>query len=197
MSFLDKLFGNNRSDIRDAQRIYQYTMKQSRHPDFFGTGRFPDNYDGRIDCLTLNLATIMHRLRAFDVNGARLSQALFDVLKDDFEIALREEGLSDKGVAKRIKPMIQLFYTRLKTYDSFLNGSQIASDDVIAHHKDRIEDRADEAWPEIWDSFETIFQKKLTDYMRNLSQTLYNMSLGEIALTRFAFPNLDPDNSQS
>jgi len=96
---------------------YAPVMTQSRLAAFYGEGRFPDNYDGRIDVLTLNLCLIMKRLREFGRNGDILSQAIFDTLRDDFEIALREEGLSDKGVAKRIKPMIRLFYDRLKSYD--------------------------------------------------------------------------------
>jgi len=116
MGLLSKLLGRNRADMKDAARIYAPVMTQSRLAAFYGEGRFPDNYDGRIDVLTLNR------------NGDILSQAIFDTLRDDFEIALREEGLSDKGVAKRIKPMIRLFYDRLKSYDAVIEAAQSDKD---------------------------------------------------------------------
>ena len=83
---------------------------------FYGYEKANDNYDGRIDILTLHISIVLKSLRRYDVNGKLLSQALFDVMRDDFEIAMREEGLSDTGIKRRIKPMMQLFYTRVKLY---------------------------------------------------------------------------------
>ena len=127
MGLFSKLFGRNRADMKDAALIYQKSMSQSRQPMFYAAGLFMDNYDGRIDCLTFHLTIIMKRLREFGENGTILSQSIFDTLRDDFEVALREEGLSDKGVAKRIKPMVQLFYDRLKAYDAALEEGELLS----------------------------------------------------------------------
>jgi len=100
--------------------IYTALMAQSRNPDFYGESRFADDYDGRIDVLTLHIAAVLSNLNRFGQNGQRLGQALFDEMKDDFEVALREEALSDASVKKRIQPMISLFYDRVKT--SFQNN---------------------------------------------------------------------------
>ena len=50
----------------------------------------------------------------------RLSQALYDVMIADFDVALREEGLSDTGVARRIKPLAKMFFSRAKAYADVL-----------------------------------------------------------------------------
>ena len=116
MGLFDRLMGRELPERRDARRIYFRLLEQSRDPSFFGDGKFADDYDGRIDVITLHMAVMMERLRYEDADGKLLNQALFDEMKDDFEIALREEGISDTGVKKRIKPMIGHFYDRLKTY---------------------------------------------------------------------------------
>jgi len=121
MGFFKKLFGREDAAATDARRIYSALMAQSRKPAFYGAARFADDYDGRIIVLTLHIAAILSNLNRFGENGERLGQALFDEMKDDFEIALREEALSDGSVKKRIQPMISLFYDRVKKFAEALN----------------------------------------------------------------------------
>lgn len=175
MGLLSKLLGRNRADMKDAARIYETVMKQSRRVEFFGAGKFPDNYDGRIDILTFNLSLIMKRLRDFGENGHILSQSIFDTLRDDFEVALREEGLSDKGVAKRIKPMIQLFYDRLKAYDAAITDMGLSK--IIA--------------TKLSLDSETEFSRGLEQYGHEFFANLQGLSLGEIAKANFTFPELE------
>ena len=179
MGLLSKLLGRNRADMKDAARIYAPVMTQSRLAAFYGEGRFPDNYDGRIDVLTLNLCLIMKRLREFGRNGDILSQAIFDTLRDDFEIALREEGLSDKGVAKRIKPMIRLFYDRLKSYDAVIEAAQSDKgvfSKAIAQN--------------LGMDIQTPFTDNVANYGLSFFEHLGQLSLGEIATAKFVFPAL-------
>lgn len=175
MGLFSKIMGRHRADQKDAALIYRITMKQSRRPEFFGEDRFADNYDGRIDVLTLNLSLIMKRLRDFDENGRILSQAVYDIMRDDFEISLREEGLSDKGVATRIKPMIRLFYDRLKAYDAAVNTQSLPQ---IFTQKLGLEK-------------ETDFVLAMTSYADSFYTHLLEMPLGEIAQARFNFPDFE------
>jgi len=175
MGLLSGLFGRNRADMKDAAQIYEKVMAQSRRPEFFGDGRFPDSYDGRIDLLTFNLSLIMKRLREFGKNGQILSQSIFDTLRDDFEVALREEGLSDKGVAKRIKPMIQLFYDRLKKYDAAVDEGTMVT---ILTESLGGEDMS-------------VFADSVSLYGQRFFDSLSDLSLGEIARTKFIFPTLE------
>ena len=180
MGLLSKLLGRGRADMKDAARIYTLVMAQSRLPEFYGEERFPDNYDGRIDVLTLNLCVIMNRLRDFGRNGELLSQAIFDTLRDDFEIALREEGLSDKGVAKRIKPMIRLVFDRLKTYDAMINAEDI-DDEALSNAVAK----------SLGAQTHTPFTDDVANYGSLFFKNLKTLSLGEIAMAKFAFPKLN------
>lgn len=181
-----KLLGKKSQQMQDAERIYNVLLAQARKPAFYGEGRVPDTYDGRIDFLTLNIAVALRAVRPYGEDGRRLSQAIFDVMKDDFDVALREEGISDKGVAKRIKPMMKLFYTRLKAYDTALNSSDPVleiknvleagllshnnSDDVtILSHDKTVEGHDD-------------FGRALAEYIVNWSKRLSEKTLGQIAM---------------
>lgn len=177
MSLFSRLFGGKDNALRDAEVIYSKLMVHARQPGFYGESRFPDNYDGRIDVLTLHIAVILEALREHGEQGNRLSQALFDYMKDDFEVALREQGLSDTGVAKRIKPMIRLFYTRVKDYTQSLIDQNI-SEVANAMYKERDQ------------SFTDMFQEKLDTYSTQLQANLSNKTLGDIAQGNFEIPKI-------
>lgn len=172
MGLFAKIFGKSAAS-EDAEALYHLLLAQSRQPEFFGHGRVPDSYDGRIDILTLHM-TIMNRvLRQHERNGEALSQALFDAMKDDFDIALREEGLTDGGVRRRIKPMISLFYTRMKAYDAALAGET-----VTAYETDALE------------TVDADFRSALEKYAQTLYAELKELSLGSLAKGKFSFPKL-------
>ncbi len=177
MGLLSRLLGRTDTAKRDARIVYNALMKQSRQPGFYGQGRFPDSYDGRIDVLTLHIAMVLEALRGHGEQGGRLSQALFDEMKDDFEVALREEGISDTGVAKRIKPMIRLFYTRVKDYTEALNGGEVQ--DVAAGLYNKTDT-----------PFDDVFKGQVKAYTDAFTADLKPKTLGQIAQADFHFQTL-------
>lgn len=179
MGLLSRIFGREDAATTDARRIYAKLMTQSRLPDFYGEGRFPDSYDGRIDVLTLHIAAVLSNLNRFGQNGERLGQALFDEMKDDFEIALREEALSDASVKKRIQPMISLFYDRVKKYAEALNQTESKQALKLAFSESLDVDGK-----------ETPFGDVMAAYQLSFDAALSRCSIGQIALTEFTFPSL-------
>jgi len=178
MGFLSTLFGRKDPALEDAGRIYSALMRQARQAAFYGEGKAPDNYDGRIDVLTLHIAVVLEALSNHDKQGERLSQAIFDVMRDDFEVAMREEGLSDTGIKRRIKPMMQLFYTRVKSYVEALK-TEIPINALNG---------AFEAG--LLKESEANFSENLSAYATEFSENLRDLSLGQIALFSFEFPKL-------
>ncbi len=182
MRFLNKLLGREDAVTLDARRIYGKLMVQSRMPEFYAKGRFSDDYDGRIDVLTLHIAAILSNLNRFGQNGERLGQALFDEMKDDFEIALREEALSDASVKKRIQPMISLFYDRVKRYAEGLHEENRTSTleavftETLSKDDGEVQVNA--------------YAPQIATYLESFDRSLTSKTLGEIALTDFGFPAL-------
>jgi cytochrome b pre-mRNA-processing protein 3 len=170
--------GRELPERRDARRIYFRLLEQSRSAEFFGPGRFSDNYDGRIDLITLHFAIMMERLNREGEDGALLRQALFDEMKDDFEIALREEGISDTGVKKRIKPMISHFYDRLGIYAEAFSSSPSKGELQTAF--------LSATGSETVGAFET----QLAEYTLALRESLAETPLKSVIARRFYFPDL-------
>lgn len=178
MGLFDRLMGRDLPERRDARRIYFRMMAQARTPELFGNGRITDDFDGRIDMIALHITVMMERLRAEGEDGKLLNQALFDEMKDDFEVALREEGISDTGVKRRIKPMIGHFYDRLKTYTDALQSEDpqknLATSLVIDAQSDSL----------------SPFAFKLADYSLDWLKHLRTLSMKQITGARFFFPEL-------
>ncbi len=175
-----KLFTGKKSGatakLRDARSLYQKVMCQSRHPGFYAREMTPDSMTGRMEILCLHLAILHPALRSCGENGARLSQALYDVMVDDFDIALREEGLSDTAVKRRIKPMVKMFYdrgTQLKT--AFESDecqdklSQFVSNNITASPENKL---------------------KLVEYILEMQDNLKGKTLGQLALGQFDMPQI-------
>lgn len=178
MGLFDRLMGRELPERRDARKIYLRLMEQARNPAFFGAGRVADDFDGRIDMIALHLTLVMERLRDEGEDGNLLNQALFDEMKDDFEVALREEGISDTGVKRRIKPMIGHFYDRLKTYTDALKTDDpqttLAGAFVLGDDSDS----------------PSLFATALSAYSVNWLKELRGVSMPQITSARFYFPEL-------
>ncbi len=176
MGLFDKLMGRELPERRDARKIYFRTLEQSRSPAFFGPGRFADDFDGRIDVIALHMAVLMDRLLTEGEDGKLLNQALFDEMKDDFEIALREQAIGDTGVKKRMKPMIGHFYDRLKAYTDALKSDdpkEALSTALQLEDEDR----------------DPAFRGKVAGYTTDFLANLRNTPMKDITSAKVYFPD--------
>jgi cytochrome b pre-mRNA-processing protein 3 len=76
----------------------------------------PDTVNGRFDLLLLHLWLLLRRLRTVR-SAAELSQALFDRFCEDMDDNLREMGIGDQTVPKRMRAFGEAFYGRMQAYD--------------------------------------------------------------------------------
>jgi cytochrome b pre-mRNA-processing protein 3 len=73
--------------------------------------------------ITLHLSLLLLRLKAEGPAATDLGQALFDTLFADMDRSLREMGVGDLGVGKRVKEMGKAVYGRLAAYEAGLAGA--------------------------------------------------------------------------
>ena len=117
-----KLFAEKPSR-RIAARLYTAAVRQARQPSFYLDLGVADTPDGRFDMVSLHVILLLRRLKRDHVRTAEDAQALFDLMFDDMDQNLREMGVGDIGVGKRIKGMAQGFYGRLQAYDTGLDAA--------------------------------------------------------------------------
>jgi cytochrome b pre-mRNA-processing protein 3 len=112
--------GAKRKRRESAFDLYSRAVDQAREPAFFGALGVPDTVDGRFEMIALHVYLILRRLKAEGQEAADLSQELFDAMFADMDRALRELGVGDLSVGKKVKVMARGFFGRIKAYDEGL-----------------------------------------------------------------------------
>ena len=104
-----------------ASAVYARTADRARSPYLFEACGIPDTLDGRFDALALHAALMIDRLRR-EPDGEVLAQAFFDAMFHHLDLTLREIGVQDLGVGRRIKIMAEGFQGRALAYRQALAG---------------------------------------------------------------------------
>ncbi len=105
------------------EAIYGMIVTQAREPLFYRDLAVPDTVNGRFDMLVLHLWMVLRRLKLIE-GGTGLSQTLFDRFCDDMDANLREMGVGDLTVPKRMQAFGEAFYGRSAAYDLALAAGQ-------------------------------------------------------------------------
>ena len=106
-----------------ATALYIRTAERARAPELFESCGIPDTLDGRFDALALHAALMIDRLRR-EPDGEVLAQAYFDAMFRHLDLTLREIGVQDLGVGRRIKIMAEGFHGRALAYREALLSNQ-------------------------------------------------------------------------
>ncbi|MFC3677375.1 ubiquinol-cytochrome C chaperone family protein [Ferrovibrio xuzhouensis] len=113
-----------------AVALYRVIVAQARLPRLYSEHGVPDTLDGRFDMIILHAYLASRRLKAMNTEESQtLNQALFDLIFADMDSSLREIGIGDLSVGKKVKVMAQAFYGRVEAYDA---GLAADTDAVLA-----------------------------------------------------------------
>jgi cytochrome b pre-mRNA-processing protein 3 len=102
------------------EAIYGMIVTQAREPLFYQDLGVPDTVNGRFDLLLAHLWMVLRRLRQAE-GGKDAAQALFDHFCADMDANLREMGVGDLAVPKRMQAFGEAFYGRSAAYDLALS----------------------------------------------------------------------------
>jgi cytochrome b pre-mRNA-processing protein 3 len=108
------------------EQIRGEIVAAARRPALYDALGAPDRIDGRFELLTLHAGLVLRRLAALGGVADAIAQDLVDSLFTHFDDTLREMGLSDIGVAKRLKAMGSAFYGRNAAYAAALDEASAA-----------------------------------------------------------------------
>lgn len=100
-----------------AGALYAAIVRQARSPAFYGAFGVADTLDGRFDLVVLHAFLALRRLRRQGRAAEAVAQALLDHLFADMDRSLREIGVSDYSIGRRVKDMVKAFYGRVAAYD--------------------------------------------------------------------------------
>ena len=106
-----------------AHEAYLSLVNQARLPEFFKGLNVPDTLDGRFELICLHMVLILRRLKDVPVQDPLFAQvrlfgqALYDTMFIDFDLSLREMGVGDMGIGRRVKQMVQALHGRIEAYE--------------------------------------------------------------------------------
>jgi cytochrome b pre-mRNA-processing protein 3 len=114
---LKRIFGSDRAARREiTERVYDKIVAAARQPAFYGEWGVPDTPLGRYEMIALHLFLVLHRLRGESEAASALAQDLTDNFFTDLDHSIRELGVGDLGVPKRMKKLAGMFYGRATAY---------------------------------------------------------------------------------
>lgn len=159
-----------------TEALYGQIVAAARQPVFYSHWNVPDTPLGRFEMVSLHMFLFQHRLRGLDGMPGEIAQVLIDEFFMDVDHSLRELGISDVGVPKRMKKLAKMFYGRTTAYTEALDaGDRAALTAALARNV-----RPDAAeWPQA---------AALADYVIEADGHLAAQDTAAIAAGRLDFP---------
>ena len=170
-------FGKDRRSNRAiTDALYEQIVAAARQPVLYAEWFVPDTPLGRFEMVALHMLLVQRRLRGQTGAARDLAQVLIDDFFMDLDHSLRELGIGDLGVPKRMKRLARMFYGRTKAY-----GDALDADDrealALALARNVRPDL--EAWPEA---------ASLAAYAVAAARALADLPVEAIVAGRLEFP---------
>lgn len=121
MSLLKRLLGLGPTRA-SGERMYAAVVEQARRPEFYAQLGAPDEIDARFELYTLHMLLLVMRLRADGDTGREAGQVLFDIYVAALDDTLRELGVGDVTVPKKMRKLGEQLYGRMSTYEPLLEA---------------------------------------------------------------------------
>ena len=174
------LFGLFRRRSRDAEhRVYCEIVAQARQPVFYSDFLVPDTIDGRFDLIVAHAVLYFRRMRTEGKSVAEFTQTVFDLFFQDMDASLREMGVSDTRVPKKVKVMGEAFYGRADAYIPAIDAGNLT-------------ELAEALGRNIYtDNPEPVAQMRLARYILETASSLEGQSAADLMSGKIGWP--DPE----
>ncbi|MCJ8519260.1 cytochrome b pre-mRNA-processing protein 3 [Pseudorhizobium tarimense] len=116
------LFRKKRRNQPIVNRQYASLTSAARNPVFYSDLGVPDTVMGRFEMLSIVMILFFRRTARSGVSGQELAQEIVDAFFQDIDHSIRELGIGDQGVPKRMKKLAGMFYGRLESYAAALDA---------------------------------------------------------------------------
>jgi len=108
-------------------RQYEALTSMAREPVFYTGYNVPDTVMGRFELLSVVMILFFRRTRSSATSGQELAQEIVDAFFEDIDYSIRELGIGDNSVPKRMKKLAGMFYGRLESYATAMDGNDRAA----------------------------------------------------------------------
>jgi cytochrome b pre-mRNA-processing protein 3 len=173
--------------------FYQSVMDQARQPLFYEAWGVPDTISGRFDMLMAHAILLFRRLKRIEgahaEEAAARSQAFSDLMFKDLDRALRDTGVSDRKVPKRLKTLATAYLGRGRAFGDALDaGDDAALTEALRRNAGGIVFAADKAAEPSYEA--QLDAKALAGYLREADAALARQEDEEVLQGTLAWPTL-------
>lgn len=112
--FFDRAARRRRARV---DNLYEAVVAEARDPWLYREANVPDTFGGRFEMMVWHLALVVRRLRGAGGEAKDFSQDLFDRFLDDMDRSMREAGVGDIAVPKRLKKMVRVWFGIIRALD--------------------------------------------------------------------------------
>ena len=115
-------FFKTRPAILAGRKLYGAVVAQARRPELYEALKAPDTPEGRFELYTLHVVLILRRLKRQGPQAQETAQGLFDAYLRGLDDGLRELGVGDLTVGKKMRKLGEAFYGRARSYDEAMEA---------------------------------------------------------------------------
>ncbi|RWX75803.1 ubiquinol-cytochrome C chaperone [Neorhizobium lilium] len=170
------LFRKKSQNQTIVDRQYSALTSSARIPFFYSDLGVPDTVMGRFEMLSAVMILFFRRTARSGSSGQELAQEIVDAFFQDIDHSIRELGIGDQGVPKRMKKLAGMFYGRLETYSASLEAKD--SDGLAEALRRNIHPQKDDA-PDM---------KALAAWMLLAEQSIASLPEDDIARGQVVLP---------
>ncbi len=106
--------------------LYGHCVGAARQPRLYAECGVPDTAAGRFEMVCLHAGLLIRRIRRERTAEAdALAQAVFDAMFSDMDVTLREMGIGDLSVGKKVKGLWEGFQGRSEAYGAALDAGDL------------------------------------------------------------------------
>lgn len=138
-----KRFLRPRHEKQIGHSLYVSCVDQSRLPVFYLDYGVEDEKGARFELLNLHVSLVVNALRRVDESDSfyeqakETAQSLFDTYLLALDTTMREDGVGDLSVPKKMKKLSALIYTRFKAWDELMHNSSSSLSSSLADYLKR------------------------------------------------------------
>lgn len=121
------LFRQKKHNRIIVDRQYAALTALGRDPFFYTDLDVPDTVMGRLEMLSVAMILYFRRTRSAGQSGREVAQEIIDAFFQDIDYSIRELGIGDQTVPKRMKKLAGRFYGRLESYSAALDLKDVSA----------------------------------------------------------------------
>ncbi|MDP2118944.1 MAG: ubiquinol-cytochrome C chaperone family protein [Hoeflea sp.] len=171
------LFKRKKANQALVEQQYERLTSAARSAVFYEAMDVPDTVMGRFEMISVHLLLYLRRTNSAGPAANGIAQDIVDAFFEDVDHSIRELGVGDLGVPKRMKKFARMFYGRAQSYGQALDAGDGAA--LAEALRRNIHPEQTETAPSM---------RALADWMTRTARELEDIPEDVLAAGRLVFP---------